>query len=60
MLKGLLARVLGRIGDVHTEPHEGAPVVARSAENPPEGDTARGPAKPPSNGEPGVVLLNLV
>jgi hypothetical protein len=51
MLKGLLARVLGRAGDVRAQPHEGAPAVARSAENPPEGDTVRGPAKPPSNGE---------
>jgi hypothetical protein len=55
MLKGLLARMFGRTADVHTQPHKGAPVVARYAENPPEGDTARGPAKPPSNGEPEAI-----
>jgi hypothetical protein len=55
MLKGLLTRVFGRTGHVHTQPHEGAPVMALSAENPPAGDTARGSAKPPSNGEPEAI-----
>ena len=52
MLKGLLARVLGRTGDVHTPPHEGVRVVEGLAENLAAADTARGSENLSLNGEP--------